>query len=39
MIARRGVYYNILIAFGTPAKLIKPIKMRLNETYFKSPHG
>jgi hypothetical protein len=30
---RRGGLYNILIEFGVPMKLIKVIKMCLNETY------
>jgi sorting nexin-29 len=32
---RREVLYNILIEFGIPMKLVRLIKMRLNETYSK----
>jgi hypothetical protein len=32
---RREVLYNILIEFGTPRKLVRLIKMCLNETYGK----
>jgi hypothetical protein len=32
---RREVLYNILVEFGVPRKLVKLIKMRLNETYGK----
>jgi hypothetical protein len=32
---RRGVLYIILIEFGTPMKLVKLIKMFLNETCSK----
>jgi hypothetical protein len=32
---RREVLYNILIEFGIPMKLIRLIKMCLNETYIK----
>jgi hypothetical protein len=32
---RREVLYNILIEFGVPMKLIRLIKMCLNETYIK----
>jgi sorting nexin-29 len=32
---RREVLYKILIEFGVPMKLIRLIKMRLNETYSK----
>jgi hypothetical protein len=32
---RREVLYNILIEFGLPRKLVRLIKMRLNETYSK----
>jgi hypothetical protein len=30
---RREVLYNILIEFGIPMKLVRPIKMCLNETF------
>jgi hypothetical protein len=32
---RREVLYNILIEFGIPRKLVRLIKMCLNETYSK----
>jgi hypothetical protein len=32
---RREVLYNILIEFGVPLKLVRLIKMCLNETYGK----
>jgi hypothetical protein len=32
---RREVLYNILIEFGIPMKLVRLIKMCLNETYGK----
>jgi hypothetical protein len=30
---KREVLYNILLEFGIPKKLVRPIKMSLNETY------
>jgi hypothetical protein len=30
---RREVWYNLLIKFGIPRKLVTLIEMRLNETY------
>ena len=30
---RRGILYNILIEFGIPMKLVRVIKMYLNETH------
>jgi hypothetical protein len=36
---RREVLYNILIEFGIPRKLIRLIKMCLNETYSKIRTG
>jgi hypothetical protein len=33
---RREVLYNILIGFGTPMKLVRIIKICLNETYIMS---
>jgi hypothetical protein len=36
---RREVIYNILIEFGVPVKLVRPIKMCLNETNIKVPIG
>jgi purine nucleoside phosphorylase len=33
---RRKVLYNILIEFGIPMKLVRLIKMCLNETVVKS---
>jgi hypothetical protein len=32
---RRKVFYNILLEFGIPKKLVRLIKMCLNETYSK----
>jgi hypothetical protein len=32
---RREVWYNIIIEFGVPKKLVRPIKMCLNETYSR----
>jgi hypothetical protein len=32
---RREVLHTILIEFGVPMKLVRPIKMCLNETYCK----
>jgi len=34
---RREVLYNILIEFGIPMKLVRLIKMCLNETFSMSP--
>jgi hypothetical protein len=36
---RREVLYNILIEFGVPMKLVRLIKMRLNEIYNKIDTG
>jgi hypothetical protein len=32
---RREVLYNIFIEFGVPMKLVRLVKIRLNETYSK----
>jgi hypothetical protein len=34
-LVRREVLYNILIEFGIPMKLVRIVKMCLNETYSK----
>jgi hypothetical protein len=36
---KREVLYNILLEFGIPKKLVKLIKMSLNETYSKVQVG
>jgi hypothetical protein len=34
-LVRREVLYNILIEFGVPMKLVRPIKMCLNKMFIK----
>jgi hypothetical protein len=36
---RREVLYNILIEFGIPLKLVRLVKMCLNETYSRVQVG
>jgi hypothetical protein len=36
---RRDVLYNILVEFGIPMKLVRLIKIRLNETYSRVQVG
>jgi hypothetical protein len=36
---KREVIYNILVKFGIPKKLVRLIKMCLNETYSKAHIG
>ena len=36
---KREFLHNIIIEFGTPTKLVRPIKMRLNETYSRVQVG
>jgi hypothetical protein len=36
---KREVLYSILLEFGMPKKLVRLIKMRLNETYSKVRTG
>jgi hypothetical protein len=36
---RRVILYNILIEFGVPMKVVRLIKMCLNETYIKTCIG
>jgi hypothetical protein len=36
---RREIFYNILLEFGIPKKLVRLIKICVNETYSKVPVG
>jgi hypothetical protein len=36
---KREVLYNILLEFGVPKKLVRLMKMCLNETYIKAHVG
>jgi len=38
-LVRREVLYNILIEFGIPMKLVRLIKIFLNETYIRVRFG
>ena len=38
-VRRRDVLYNILIEFGIPMKLVRLIKVNLNESYSKVRAG